>query len=155
MKTTLLALTMLTALAALAANPPSLLNRLKDENARGQKQWIYNDYQKAVAVAKATGKPIFVTFRCVPCEACESFDAEVAKNNQRIKNLAEKQFISLRLVEMKGVDLSQFQFDYDLSWRRCSSMLMEQCMAATAHSRQLELMHITQLNHSKKQCIGF
>jgi len=116
MKTTLLALTLLTALAADAANPPSLLNRLKDENARGQKQWIYNDYQKAVAVAKATGKPIFVTFRCVPCEACESFDAEVAKNNQRIKNLAEKQFISLRQVEMKGVDLSQFQFDYDLSW---------------------------------------
>ena len=116
MKTTLFALTLLTALAALAANPPSLLNRLKDENARGQKQWIYNDYQKAVAVAKATGKPIFVTFRCVPCEACESFDAEVAKNNQRIKNLAEKQFISLRQVEMKGVDLSQFQFDYDLSW---------------------------------------
>ncbi len=116
MKTTLLALTLLTALDANAADPPSLLNRLKDEHARGQKHWIYNDYQKAVAVAKATGKPIFVTFRCVPCEACESFDAEVAKNNQRIKNLAEKQFISLRLVEMKGVDLSQFQFDYDLSW---------------------------------------
>ena len=116
MKTTLLALILLTALAAGAADRPSLLNRLKDEHARGQKQWIYNDYQKAVAMAKATGKPIFVTFRCVPCEACESFDAEVAKNNQRIKNLAEKQFISLRLVEMKGVDLSQFQFDYDLSW---------------------------------------
>ena len=99
----------------LQAAPP-LLDRLKDEHARGQKQWIYNDYQKAVAMAKATGKPIFVTFRCVPCEACESFDAEVAKNNQRIKNLAEKQFISLRQVEMKGVDLSQFQFDYDLSW---------------------------------------
>ena len=97
-----------------AAQP--LLDRLKDEHARGQKQWIYNDYQKAVAMAKATGKPIFVTFRCVPCEACESFDAEVAKNNQRIKDLAEKQFISLRQVEMKGVDLSQFQFDYDLSW---------------------------------------
>ena len=74
----------------LQAAPP-LLDRLKDEHARGQKQWIYNDYQKAVAMAKATGKPIFVTFRCVPCEACESFDAEVAKNNQRIKNLAEKQ----------------------------------------------------------------
>lgn len=99
-----------------AAKPPPLLDRLKDDHARGQKQWIYNDFQKAVTEAKRTGKPIFVTFRCVPCEACESFDAEVAKNNQRIKQLADKHFVSLRQVEMKGVDLSQFQFDYDLSW---------------------------------------
>ena len=110
----ILLLTLLTYAPIHAAQP--LLDRLKDEHARGQKQWIYNDYQKAVAQAKATGKPIFVTFRCVPCEACASFDAEVAKNNQRIKELAGKQFISLRQVEMKGVDLSQFQFDYDLSW---------------------------------------
>ena len=107
-------LTLLTHAPLHAAQP--LLDRLKDEHARGQKQWIYNDYQKAVAQAKATGKPIFVTFRCVPCEACASFDAEVAKDNQRIKELAGKHFISLRQVEMKGVDLSQFQFDYDLNW---------------------------------------
>ena len=110
----LLLLTLLLCVPLKAAQP--LLDRLKDEHARGQKQWIYNDYQKAVTEAKRTGKPIFVTFRCVPCEACASFDAEVAKNNQRIKELAGKQFISLRQVEMKGVDLSQFQFDYDLSW---------------------------------------
>ncbi|SVB76452.1 uncharacterized protein METZ01_LOCUS229306, partial [marine metagenome] len=110
----ILLLTLLTHAPLHAAQP--LLDRLKDEHARGQKQWIYNDYQKAVAQAKATGKPIFVTFRCVPCEACASFDAEVAKDNQRIKELAGKHFISLRQVEMKGVDLSQFQFDYDLSW---------------------------------------
>ena len=110
----ILLLTLFTHAPLHAAQP--LLDRLKDEHARGQKQWIYNDYQKAVAQAKATGKPIFVTFRCVPCEACASFDAEVAKDNQRIKELAGKHFISLRQVEMKGVDLSQFQFDYDLSW---------------------------------------
>ena len=115
MKTTVLSLFLFLLSTQLPAAPP-LLERLKDENARGQSQWIYNDLKKAMAEAKRTGKPIFVTFRCVPCEACESFDAEVAKNNQRIKNLAEKQFISLRQVEMKGVDLSQFQFDYDLSW---------------------------------------
>ncbi|SVC59845.1 uncharacterized protein METZ01_LOCUS312699, partial [marine metagenome] len=95
---------------------PSLIDRIKDEHARGQEQWIYNDFEKAVSEAKLSGKPIFVTFRCVPCEACESFDAEVAKNNERIKELTEKKFISLRQVEMKGVNLSQFQFDYDLNW---------------------------------------
>ena len=71
------------AIPAIAA--PSLIDRIKDEHARGQKQWIYNDFEKAVSEAKLSGKPIFVTFRCVPCEACESFDAEVAKNNERIK----------------------------------------------------------------------
>jgi len=116
MKTIFATLLIASALGALDAKPPPLLDRLKDEHARGQKQWIYNDFKKAVAEAKRTGKPIFVTFRCVPCEACESFDAEVAKNNQRIKEMAEKQFISLRQVEMKGVDLGQFQFDYDLNW---------------------------------------
>ena len=123
MKSTLLSLTLVfafTSTIAIAANPPgnppSLLNRLKDENARGQDQWIYNDLKKAMAEAKRTGKPIFVTFRCVPCHACKAFDAEVAKDNQAIRALAEKQFISLRQVEMKGVDLSLFQFDYDLNW---------------------------------------
>jgi len=116
MKAFLAALLVVSMLSAQAAKPPPLIDRLKDDHARGQKQWIYNDFQKAVTEAKRTGKPIFVTFRCVPCEACESFDAEVAKNNQRIKDLADKHFVSLRQVEMKGVDLSQFQFDYDLSW---------------------------------------
>ena len=95
---------------------PSLLDRLQDDNARGQNQWIYNDLQKAMTEARRTGKPIFVTFRCVPCNACKAFDAEVAKGNNVIRDLAEKHFISLRQVEMKGVDLSLFQFDYDLNW---------------------------------------
>ena len=95
---------------------PSLLDRLEDENARGQNQWIYNDLQQAMAEARSTGKPIFVTFRCVPCKACKAFDAEVARGNNVIRDLAEKHFITLRQVEMKGVDLSLFQFDYDLNW---------------------------------------
>ena len=103
MKAFLATLLVVSMLSAQAAKPPPLIDRLKDDHARGQKQWIYNDFQKAVTEAKRTGKPIFVTFRCVPCEACESFDAEVAKNNQRIKDLADKHFVSLRQVEMKGV----------------------------------------------------
>ena len=116
MKSTLLWLPMLCALTLTAAQPASLLERLKDENARGQAQWIYNDLQKAMAEARRTGKPIFVTFRCVPCSDCKAFDAEVAKGSRVIRELAQKHFISLRQVEMKGVDLSLFQFDYDLNW---------------------------------------
>ena len=112
---TLIALFILTA-ASLSAAPPPLIDRLNDEHARGQNQWIYNDFQKAFAEAKRTGKPIFVTFRCVPCKECKAFDAEVAQNSKVIRELAAKHFISLRQVEMKGVDLSLFQFDYDLNW---------------------------------------
>ena len=93
-----------------------LLDVLQDENARDADFWIYNDLAAARAEAKRTDKPLFVTFRCVPCADCKSFDAEVAKNNQRIKHLTQEAFVAVRQVEMKGVDLSQFQFDYDLNW---------------------------------------
>jgi hypothetical protein len=93
-----------------------LLDVLQDENARDADLWIYNDLAAARAEAKHTDKPLFVTFRCVPCADCKGFDAEVAKNNQRIKHLTQEAFVAVRQVEMKGVDLSQFQFDYDLNW---------------------------------------
>ena len=59
----------------------------QDENAQGPDFWIYNN-----------------------------LDAEVAKNNQLIVRLAQEHFVAVRQVEMKWVDLSQFQFDYDLNW---------------------------------------
>ena len=62
--------------------------------------------RSARAEAKRTNKPLFVTFRCVPCLACKGFDAEVAKNNQHIIRLAQEKFIAVRQVEMKGVNLS-------------------------------------------------
>ena len=89
---------------------------MQDENAQGSDFLIYNNIDFARADAKCTNKPLFVTFRCVPCHACKGVDAEVAKNNQQIIRLAQEQFVAVRQVEMKGVDLSQFQFDYDLNW---------------------------------------
>ena len=77
---------------------------------------IYNNIDAARAEAKRTNKPLFVTFRYVPCHACKRFDAEAAKNNQQIIRLAQEQFVAVRQVEMKWVDMSQFQFDYDLNW---------------------------------------
>ena len=61
------------------AEDPALLEALKDDHAAGTETWIYNDLARGFAEAKRTGKPLFVTFRCVPCKACEGFDAEVAK----------------------------------------------------------------------------
>lgn len=111
---TLLLLLAIFTIASSAA--PDLLEKLKDDHAQGAENWIYNDFEKAKAEAKRLNRPIFVTFRCVPCEACRGFDAEVAQGSDRITNLRKKSFVSLRQVEMKDVDLSQFQFDYDLNW---------------------------------------
>ena len=103
------------ALGQMAHAQNKLLDVLQDENARDADFWIYNDLAAARAEAKRANKPLFVTFRCVPCADCKGFDAEVAKNNQRIKNFTQEKFVAVRQVEMKGVDLSQFQFDYDLN----------------------------------------
>lgn len=110
----------LVALAAfgmsLSAADPALRETLKDENALGEEWWVYNNIAQAREEAKRENKPLFVTFRCVPCKDCKAFDAEVAQGSEVIEELAREQFIPVRQVEMEGVDLSQFQFDYDLNW---------------------------------------
>jgi serine protease Do len=95
---------------------PDLRAVLNDLHVLGGDFWIYNNFAAAVQEARRSNRPIFVTFRCVPCKACAGFDAEVAKGSAGIQRLAREKFVSLRQVEMKGVDLSQFQFDYDLNW---------------------------------------
>jgi serine protease Do len=99
-----------------AQSAADLQTAINDLHVLGQDFWIYNDLSAAIEQAKKTNRPIFVTFRCVPCKACSGFDAEVAKGSEGIKKLAQEKFVSLRQVEMKGVDLSQFQFDHDLNW---------------------------------------
>ena len=93
-----------------------LRERLADTHAIGADHWIYNDLELAKAEARKANRPIFVTFRCVPCKSCAGFDAEVSTGSEIIRTLAQTHFVALRQVEMKGVDLSQFQFDHDLNW---------------------------------------
>jgi len=93
-----------------------LRERLKDANGVRTDVWVYNDIQQAMAEGKRQNKPIFVTFRCVPCKDCAAFDADVANGNERVRAVAKDKFVSVRQVEMKGVDLSLFQFDHDLNW---------------------------------------
>ena len=94
----------------------ALRERLKDANGVRTDLWVYNDIRLAMDEAKKQHKPLFVTFRCVPCKDCAAFDADVANGNERVQALAKDKFVSVRQVEMKGVDLSLFQFDHDLNW---------------------------------------
>ncbi|MGH7199864.1 MAG: Trx7/PDZ domain-containing (seleno)protein, partial [Planctomycetaceae bacterium] len=108
--------------SALAEEPQRGRDQLKeilgDEHALALNAdlWIYNDIEAARAEARKQNKPLFVTFRCVPCKACRGFDAEVAQGSDAVRKLAQTEFVSVRQVEMKGVDLTQFQFDHDLNW---------------------------------------
>jgi serine protease Do len=112
----LLAASSVLAKAQSASTNVELRVRLNDSHVVGADYWIYNNLDATLAQAKRLNRPVFVTFRCVPCKACAGFDAEVANGSERIRSLAESSFVPLRQVEMKGVDLSQFQFDHDLNW---------------------------------------
>src|SRR5262245_20876226 len=77
-------------------------------------RWIYNDYKKGFAEAKRTGKPLLVVLRCVPCLSCAGIDAQVLQEADLVPLL--DQFVCVRLINANAIDLSLFQFDYDLSF---------------------------------------
>lgn len=77
-------------------------------------RWIYNDYERGFAEAKQSGKPLLVVLRCVPCLACMGIDASVL-NEPALAPLLD-QFVCVRLINANALDLTLFQFDYDLSF---------------------------------------
>lgn len=76
--------------------------------------WVY-DYAEGKRIAEATGKPLWVVFRCERCEACSDFDREVVRHDPEVARLAE-QFVPVRIQSMNGKNIQLFQFEYDLSW---------------------------------------
>ena len=86
-------------------------DRAKMEN---DERWIYNDWQLGFQRAKSTGKPLLVVLRCVPCLACAGIDASILTEPD-LEPLLD-QFVCVRLINANTLDLSLFQFDYDLSF---------------------------------------
>lgn len=81
----------------------------------GSDRWIYNDIAAGFAEAERTGKPLMVVLRCVPCMSCMGLDTEVLVENPEITPLMDR-FVRVRLINANSIDLSLFQFDYDLSF---------------------------------------
>jgi hypothetical protein len=77
-------------------------------------RWIYNDFQAGFEKAKASNKPLLVVLRCVPCLACAGIDASVLTEPELEPLLS--QFVCVRVINANALDLSLFQFDYDLSF---------------------------------------
>lgn len=113
--------TLLVAVLLFAANSPAQQSE-RDTKVRGDKasvekdsRWIYNNLPLAYDQARSSGKPLLVVFRCIPCEACSQFDELVVKREDRIQKLMDE-FVCVRVVQTNGLDLAQFQFDFDQSF---------------------------------------
>lgn len=81
----------------------------------GNDFWIYNDLPKAEREARLQKKPILVVFRCIPCEACHEFDEQVVEREPVIRELLDK-FVCVRIPQANGLNLSRFQYDFDMSF---------------------------------------
>jgi hypothetical protein len=79
------------------------------------KDWIYNDLDAGARAARLAGKPLLVVFRCIPCEACQEFDDDVARRDPIIRDLLDE-FVCVRIVQANAMDLTKFQHDFDLSF---------------------------------------
>jgi hypothetical protein len=77
-------------------------------------RWIYNDIARGFAESAKNGKPVLVVLRCVPCMACRGIDASIL-SSQELQPLLD-QFNCVRVINANTLDLSKFQFDYDLSF---------------------------------------
>src|SRR4051794_40481981 len=106
----------------LALAPAPLLAQDRDTKVRddrkafqGSRDWIYNDLEEGVRDARASGKPLLVVFRCIPCEACQEFDDDVARRDPIIRDLLDR-FVCVRIVQANAIDLTRFQHDFDLSF---------------------------------------
>ena len=92
---------------------PSLREQVKDIETASH--WIYDDLPQAMAEAKNSGKPLMVVLRCVPCPPGRTLDTAVMQPDKELEEL-EKQFVCVRVIQTKGLDLKLCQYDYDMSW---------------------------------------
>lgn len=81
----------------------------------GAKDWIYNNLDEGRRAARESGKPLLVVFRCIPCEACQEFDDDVARRDPIIRDLMDR-FVCVRIPQANTIDLTHFQFDFDQSF---------------------------------------
>jgi serine protease Do len=82
---------------------------------QASQDWIYNDLVEGVRAAKASDRPLLVVFRCIPCEACQEFDDDVARRDPIIRDLLDK-YVCVRIVQANTIDLAHFRHDFDQSF---------------------------------------
>jgi hypothetical protein len=110
-----LVLSLLLALPAVGQNPREQKVRDDKKKVEAEGYWRYNDVPGALAEAKASGKPVVVVLRCLPCEECVKLDDDLVNSDPVLRPLLDR-FVRVRVVGTNGLDLSLFQFDTDQSF---------------------------------------
>jgi hypothetical protein len=103
--------------------PTLALSQTRDEKVRNDRErvendesWIYTDLPLGKRLAKNEGLPLLVIFRCIPCEACALLDEQVVSRDPEVRKIMDK-FICVRIPKANAMALTQFQYDYDLSFQ--------------------------------------
>ena len=77
------------------------------------------DFPAALKEANSTGRPILVTWRCLPCKQCAEFDQEVLDGSYFLDPLLRR-FVTVRMTDAAQLDQRYFPYkthqDLDLSW---------------------------------------
>ena len=112
----LLAATLCAAIGAMAETVKDREGAVRKDKAamENDARWAYNDLNRAFAESRRTGKPLLVVLRCVPCLGCAGIDASILTEPELTPLL--DQFVCARVINANALDLSLFQFDYDLSF---------------------------------------
>jgi hypothetical protein len=78
-----------------------------------------SDIAAALQEAQRENRPVFATFRCLPCKQCSAFDKDVLEGGPKLTPLLT-QFITLRITDANALDLRLFPVadyqDLDISW---------------------------------------
>jgi hypothetical protein len=85
---------------------------------RPKVEWLTR-YDPAFKQAQKENRPLFVTFRCLPCKQCAEFDQDVLDGGTDLDPLL-KQFVCVRVTNAEHILLNIFPLegfqDLDLSW---------------------------------------
>lgn len=71
------------------------------------------DFEAARREAEAAKKPLFILFQCERRIARKTDVPLLNPQDRKLASLLSEKFVPVRLVSLKGVDLSRFRFDYD------------------------------------------
>ena len=84
----------------------------------GKVIWVSN-FDKALAEAKLSKRPILVTWRCLPCKQCAQFDKDILDGSPSLNPLLRR-FMTVRMTDAALLDERYFPYkthqDLDLSW---------------------------------------
>lgn len=90
--------------------------RVKIQDVQPVGEWHYDNLASGFADAKKSGKPLLVVVRCVPLKAYKDIDSKVALREDPKLAEALGQFECVRLVQIYGLDIGQYQFDMNSVW---------------------------------------